>query len=84
VAQLSTLGGKRMNTLNHAQVPTRPIFRVLSGCLSLLLLATAPVWIYYAITEGAWFAWLFGLIELLAGAGFAGGALTGRFFPFRR
>ncbi|MGB7746918.1 MAG: hypothetical protein WBN75_06485 [Verrucomicrobiia bacterium] len=73
-----------MNASNHPQVSTRPIFRVLAGCLSLLMLAFAPVWIYYGITESAWFAWLLGLITLFAGAGFAGGALTGHWFRFRR
>jgi hypothetical protein len=48
------------------------------------MLATAPVMIYFAITEGAWFAWLFGLSALFGAAGFAGGALTGHWFHFRR
>jgi hypothetical protein len=73
-----------MNTSNHPQVPTRPIFRVLAGCLSFLMLATASVFIYIGITEGEWLAWLFGLVELFAAAGFAGGALTGHWFRFRR
>jgi hypothetical protein len=73
-----------MNTSNQPQVSTRPVFRVLAGCLSLLMLATAPVWIYFGITEGAWIGWLFGLVTLFAAAGFAGGALTGRWFHFRK
>jgi hypothetical protein len=73
-----------MNTSNHLHVQTRPFFRVLAGCLSLLMLATASVFIYFGITEGAWFAWLFGLVELFAAAGFAGGALTGHWFRFRK
>jgi len=68
----------------HQQVSTRPTFRVLAGCLSLLMLAIAPVFIYAGITEGAWLAWLIGLVELYTGAGFAGGALTGHWFRFRR
>lgn len=77
-------GGKRMNESNHPQVRTRPFFRVLAGCLSLLMLATAPVWIYFGVTEGAWFAWLFGLSAFFAAVGFAGGAVTGHWFSFRR
>jgi hypothetical protein len=73
-----------MNTSKHPQVPARPFFRVLAGCLSLLMFAFAPVWIYFGITEGAWFAWVLGLITLFAGAGFAGGALTGHWLQFRR
>jgi len=73
-----------MNTPNHPQVPTRPFFRVLAGCLSLLMLVAAPVWIYFGFTEGAWLAWLLGLSTLFGAAGFAGGALTGHWFRFRR
>jgi hypothetical protein len=72
-----------MNASNP-QVATRPIFRVLAGCLALLMLAGASVFIYFGITEGPWFAWLLGLVELFAAAGFAGGALTGHWFCFRR
>src|SRR5258708_5514237 len=55
-----------MNTSNHPPVATRISFRVLAGCISFLMFATAPVWIYFAITEGPWFAWLFGLVTLFA------------------
>jgi hypothetical protein len=48
------------------------------------MLAAAPVLIYFGITEGAWFAWFFGLSTLFAAAGFAGGALTGHWLRFRR
>jgi len=73
-----------MNTSNHPPVATRTSFRVLAGCISFLMFATAPAWIYFATAEGAWFAWIFGLVTLFAAAGFAGGALTGHWFRFRR
>jgi len=48
------------------------------------MVAITPVLFYYGITDGAWFAWLFGLSTLFSAVGFAGGALTGRWFCFRR
>jgi hypothetical protein len=78
------VGEKEMNTFNHPQVQTRLFFRVLAGCLSLLMFATALIFIYFAITEGSWLAWLFGLVEILGAVGFAGGALTGNWFRFRK
>jgi hypothetical protein len=48
------------------------------------MFAFALVFIYIGITEGAWLAWLVGLVELFAAAGFAGGALTGDWFRFRK
>jgi hypothetical protein len=73
---------KTSDTAPHGKA--RFVFRVLAGCLSLLMLTAAAVFIYFGITEGAWLAWLLGLVELFSAAGFAGGALTGYWFRFRR
>jgi hypothetical protein len=79
--------GEAMNT--SAVAKTRPLFRVLAACIAMSQIAIVPLLIYWSmtVTAPAWAAPLalfMGLMCLSNAVGFAGGALTGEMFRFRR